>query len=195
MTKISATLLLVLLPAIILLCTGGCSQKPTDTTAEPLPWIEYGGQFNTRDLDRAQEEIPFPILLPTYIPDKRKDIPPPSIKGILKEFQIKDDVEVDILYTVDLGLEVFGEEVFGTIMITESNHHISLGDTEVNPDLESIEIRNKIVVKAEYIGKYERNTEFYYSFNHEDIYYIVVIGGLTNEEAFKVVESMIKQLQ
>jgi hypothetical protein len=195
MIKLSIKLLLALFSITILLCAINCDQKSNDKPPESLPWVEDHGLFYTRDIVRAQEEIPFPILLPTYTPDKRKNMPPPSIRGPLKKFQIKDDVEINILYEVYLELEIFGEEVSGIIWITETNHHLSFGDPELNPDLELIEVHNKRVIVSENIGKFERDTQFGYSFNHDNVYYIVEISVLTKDEAYKVVESMIKQLE
>ena len=81
MTKKLTVICLVLL-GVIILGAGSCSQtlpanpapNSSDTPPKPLPWAEAYGRFYTRDLARAQEEIPFPIILPSYVPDKRTDI-------------------------------------------------------------------------------------------------------------------------
>ena len=55
---------------LIALPLSGCTQIQPDNNQETFSWIEYDdiGLFVTTDLARAQDEIPFNILVPTYIP-------------------------------------------------------------------------------------------------------------------------------
>ena len=192
-TPRKATLLVLF--SVIILGVGCYSQTPPTTPApnpsvtppKPLPWEETYGRFYTKDLTRAQEEIPFPIILPSYVPDKRKDAPPPDIIGPLTEFRDDNDIGVDIKYLLYLG-----DEILGQIIIKQSNRHISLGDPQLNPELEKIEIDGKWVIKTK--DSFAPN-ESWFSFNLENVYFLVYFQGLPTEEAIKIVESMIKQIE
>ena len=161
--------------------------SPSATISETPFWIEYEGLFHTLDLVRAQKEIPFTIILPTYFPDdsRRKT---PSIIGPLKEFQQNDKIEVKVMYDLYPG-----ENLSGIIIIYETNYISSLGDPELNPELERVEIGGLSVLKTKDDWSSERDA--YYSFNSNDIYYNVEIHGLPNEESHKIVESIITQLK
>ena len=198
MTKLFDTMLLVLICFIIALSAGGCRQtppSPASPTPNPsvappksLPWAEMYGRFYTRDLARAQEEIPFRIILPSYVPDKRKDAPPPGIDGPLRGYQYDDEVEIHVLYHVDLG-----GEVLGTIQISESNYPVLPGDPKLNPKYEAIEIRDKRLIKTE--GNFSLGPGFFFFFDDSSIYFVVELYYFSYEEAIKIVESMITQIE
>ena len=135
---------------------------------------------------RAQKEIPFPIVLPSYVPDERTDAPPPDITGPLREYHYDDKVKVDILYIVDLG-----SEIPGIIEISESNYPVLPGDPELNPDLEPIEICGKKVIKTE--GNYSQGLGVIFYFNQNEIYFVAGVYNFTAGEAVKVVESILEQ--
>ena len=150
-------------------------------------WEENENRFNTNDLARAQKEIPFTIILPTYFPeDSRKKIP--DIEGPLSQFQQDDKIEVRIMYDLYPG-----DNLSGIIIIDETNYASSLGDPELNPELERKIIEGISVVKTK--DDWSPGRDAYYSFNSKDIYYNVETHGITNEESFKIVESMIKQIK
>ena len=182
MVKLLKTAWLALLSVIILSMGFSCQVSP-----ETLPWEVSGGQFYTRDLARAQKEIPFPIVLPSYVPDKRTDAPPPGITGPLREYQYNDKVKVDILYIVDLG-----SEILGIIDISEHNYLIIPGDPELNPDLEPIEICGKEVIKTE--GDYSQGPGVVFYFSQDNIYFVVGVYNFTAEEAVKIIVSILEQL-
>ncbi len=169
------------LVGVIILGEAGCAKTPP----EPLPWEEDHGRFYTLDLARAQEEIPFPIVLPDYVPDRRKDAPPPTITGPLRGYQYDDKVKIRVMYGVDLG-----GKVFGMIEISESDYPILPPDPDLNPGYETVDIRGKRVLKRE--GDWAPGTKVVFYFNHEGIYYIVDVYDFPAEEAVKIVESMIE---
>jgi hypothetical protein len=175
---------------LLLIILTGCpaTTQPTFPPPETLPWEEFDGQFYTRDLARAQEEIPFPIVLPSYVPDVRTDAPPPSITGPLKEYQHENKVEIEILYIVDLG-----SEIHGIIQINESNYSILPGDPELNPDLEPIEICGKEVIKTE--GNFSQGPGVIFFFIQESIYFYVGVYNFTSEDEVKIVESLIQPIE
>ena len=65
----------------------GCSSQPK--------WIEYEGQFATKDFKKAQDEIPFTIIMPTYLPYSQQDESIADIQGPLKEYQ-GDEIETKV---------------------------------------------------------------------------------------------------
>ena len=180
------TLLLKVTPLILLsvmMLSIGCdTHTPPDRT---LPWEEYHGQFNTLDLARAQEEIPFPIVLPSYIPDKRQNPPPPNIRGPLGEFQYNDKVQIEVYYSVD-----FGGETYVTILIEESNYPVLPPDPKLNPGFEVMEIRGKEIITKE--GNFSPGPGVVFFFSQDQIYFVVHIYNLPTEEATKVVDSMLE---
>jgi hypothetical protein len=180
MMKLLKAAWLVLLSVIILNMNFGCQVSP-----ETLPWEEYNGQFCTLDLARAQEEIPFTIILPSYIPDEQTAPPLPDITGPLREYQCDDKVKVEILYIVDLG-----NETFGIIEIEENNYPVLPGDPELNPDLERIEICGREVIKTE--GNFSQGPGAIFFFSQDNIYFVTGLYNFPTEEALKVLESMLE---
>jgi hypothetical protein len=183
MKKSLKTAWLALLSVIILSMCFGCQESSVT-----LPWEEFNGQFYTRDLVRAQAEIPFTIVLPSYVPDERTDAPPPGITGPLTEYQYDDRVKVEILYLVDLG-----NEILGTIEIEEANYPVLPGDPELNPDLERIELCGKEVIKTE--GNFSQGLGVIFFFSRDNIYFVAGVYDFPAEEAIKIVESMIEQIE
>ena len=149
-------------------------------------WIESQGRFFTDDLARAQAKIPFTILLPTYFPDNTDHVPP-MIDGPLDSNDNR--IEVNIKYLLYLS-----DGISCPVIISESNYPSSLGDPELNPDLELIEIDGKQVIKTK--DNFSPEDEgAYFSFKIEDIYIVVETRYLPVEEAKKIVESMIQPME
>jgi hypothetical protein len=173
----------------------GCSQMhpiisstsdvTSNTSNTTLPWIEYQGHYYTKNLEKAQRETPFPILLPSYLPNMEHKVYLPDIDGPLKQNQ-KGGIEINITYNLKLGSKP------GILIIHESTNSSSLGDVDLNPDLEQIKIQGISVVKTR--DDWSPDTDAYYSFNSNNIYYTVETHYLQNDESNKIVESMIKQL-
>ena len=149
--------------------------------------MEGQGQFCTNDLARAQAEIPFTILLPTYIPDERQDALLPQIEGPLRTSDDDNEVEVIVRYAVYLDSDITGH-----IFIRERNSTLLPPDPELNPDYEYLDIRGKRLVKTE--GNFPLGSGIIFYFSHDNIYFVVETYNLSAEEALKVVESMIDQL-
>jgi hypothetical protein len=190
-------LIWVLLLSICMVFFCGCSQiNPINNTTSTLPsttlnetvqWMEYQGRFYTKDLERAQKEIPFNILLPTYLPNMKQNTYLPDIDGPLCQSQM-DGVTVNIIYKLNPG---HGNPEI--LIIHESDNSMSLGELEVNPDLEQVEIQGISVVKTK--DNWSPDTDVYFSFNSQSIFYIVETHYVSNEESYKIVESMIRQLK
>lgn len=174
MKKIIVPILSVILTCLI--ATSGCADKTR------LPWEESYGRFYTKDIARAQKEIPFPILLPTYVPNEQKGSSLPQVTGPLRAYQYDGEIEINILYLVNLD-----SGVVGTIDINESNYPVLPGDPKINPGLESMEINGEIVIR-------EGNPpdSIYYYFNQNSVYFVVIFYDFPSDEALKVIESMVK---
>jgi hypothetical protein len=198
--------LLLLIPVLFyaLIINSGCT-----TASNSLFWTEYQGElvthypagtpasteyqrrFATNDLAKAQKEIPFEIVLPTYIPGKEHNRQmvidgPLDSEGTTVEIRIKYDVDI-------------GDPKAAMILITETNKNISLGDIQLDPDLEVINIAEFEVTKSK--DGFSK-TDTYFSFNHNDVYYLVEMSLFENNNSFKIdeesliiVESLINQLK
>ena len=174
---------LALLCAFILVIFSGCSVQ-----SEPLFWEEAYGQFYTNDLDRAQAEIPFTILLPTCIPGEQQDSLLPQIEGTLHTDDNEDEVEVIVRYVVYLSGDITGH-----VFVTERNSPFLPPDPEFNPDYEYLEIGGKNLVRTE--GNFPLGPGIIYYFSHDPIYFFVETYNIPAEEAMKIVESMIEQIE
>ncbi len=190
-------LILLILLCFIILLYHGCRVEtgsdntspstPSSTANEPIYWTEQEGRFYTNDLPRAQAETPFPIVLPTYIPDKRQDTPP-GIDGSLRPYGKDGEIEVRIRYAIYIS-----REVTGYMIITESNYPYFREDPETNPELERIEIEGISVVKTK--DDWSPGSDAYYGFNSNNIFYFVETHNLSNKESNKIVESMLAQIK
>ena len=149
--------------------------------------MEHEGHFYTTDIARAQKEVPFPILLPTYFPDTTQTIVP-EIDGPLNKFHGDNKIEIHINYIISLG-----QELFAIVTITEANFTYLLGDPKLNPELEQVEIEGIHVIKTR--DDWAPGSPKYYSFNSNNVFYVVETHYLTTEESNKIVESMLKQIK
>lgn len=186
-------LILVVLWIVFFGSLYGCSHTnpngyeiPSETSSGILPWVEYEGRFYTKDLERAQQEIPFSLLLPAYLPETGNGPYSPDINGPLRQTQ-NPNIMVEIKY--DLGGE---SKTLKIVIIKEANVSYSLPDPALNPQLEQIEILGVSVVKTR--EDWSPDTDVYYSFNFEGIYYFIETHNLPNIEVYTMVESMIGQL-
>lgn len=158
---------------------------PPSSANEVLYWAEVQGRFYTKNLTRAQEEIPFSIAIPGYLPGKPKNTLLPDIAGPLKEYQQDPEVRIHILYVIDLG-----NEARGTIEIEESNFPVIPPDPKLNSIVEHVRIAGETVVK---VSDNPESLQFF--FNRNGIYIFVESHNLADEEVLKVVESMIQQTE
>ena len=174
---------IIILIFIVTILFSGC-KSPIVTPY----WEENENRFNTNDLVRARKEIPFPIILPTYLPKNNPKKVFPDIEGPLSQFQDENKIEIIIRYGLDVGYYLPG-----AIMIYERNFTSSLGKPGLDPELESIEIEGILVVKTK--DDFSAGFDAYYNFNSNNIFYRVETHGVPNEESKKIVESMVKQLK
>lgn len=174
----------------------GCSINPENsvTSSDPdessnsLYWATENGIFYTKDLARAQQEIPYKIILPDYFPGVQ-GVLLPNIKGPLRGNTIHGGKEVEIYYTPKPN-----DDDSPLIRIFETDQDFSLGDPQLDPTLEKITIQNMQVLKrkGEDFGIGQSNN---FSFNANGVYFVVEIYGYPENEAIKIIESMIKQME
>lgn len=177
--------------SIIVLGTGSCSQKITSfsnqnsptASLELLPWIEEHGRFYTKDVARAQKEIPFTIILPKYIPSKSNDKLLPELNGPLMGYQKDNEVQIEILYVY---INDKDNEVPAHIKILESNYPSLPPDPKLNPGVNVIEMRGKSVFKE---GNASDST---FWFHQNKIWYVMIFRNIPDNEALKVIKSMIE---
>ncbi|MFC1974087.1 hypothetical protein ACFLU2_01885 [Chloroflexota bacterium] len=181
--------LVIVLAVVVLTMLLGCNSKEQE-----LFWaeIEEWGQFSTNNLERAQNEVPFRITIPTYLPDKISKYP--EIKGSLLEQWSEKNAFLEIIYR---HTEDFWE---GIIWIEEYNFPMRGPDPELNPGYSYVEIAGIDVIETEHnLTTYESDGEmgvlwgYRFYWNQENIYFVASIYGYEHSEAIKVVKSMIRQ--
>ncbi|GEM_PF-5287248 len=186
MTQLARVVLLALI-AVIVLSTACSGQPAASPTAEPLPWGVFAGQYSTRDVVRAQQEVPFRIVLPTFIP--RSNAPPlPGITGPLRAYQEAGRAYVEIIYLVDVG-----GSTSGVVWIQEYNYPVRPADPKQDSRYQYVDVGGRTLIKTE--GNLQLGPGVIFYFNHDNVYYEVEVSNFSYEEAVKVVESMVKQLQ
>ncbi len=177
---------------ILLLCTCmyGCSSKETDVCVK----------FRTYNLESAQKVVPFTLIVPTYLPSNLPENP--LITGPLRgDCSENNEIKVDILYRSDIIQDSSNRTHVDFIRIYECNYPFDIGDPALNPDIEVIEIDGVEVEETGhdqgFFGPEGAFTfaSYAYSWNYRGIYFVVEMNGYDHNEAVKVVESMIQQMQ
>ncbi|MFC2049789.1 hypothetical protein ACFLTN_01255 [Chloroflexota bacterium] len=174
--KISLNFILSIILVVLIVLLQGCN----------LEKKEMVDKFYTHDLVKAQAKIPFPIIIPTYFPGNAKQISLPAIEGIINKEN--NNIEVHIRYALYLNSGAPSD-----IDITESNHLFRLGDPKLNSQLVSTEILGRQVVMEEFNHPLGPSSAF--SFKSENIYFVVGLLNFPSDEATKIVESMIEQIE
>jgi len=153
-------------------------------------WIEDRGVFFTNDIARAQTEIPFRIVLPSYFPAGSGGLW--RIVGPLKSSQAQ----------LEKGIEIGATYIFGTdrtnswsIRVTEWDYPVTSGDPKLNPGLEVTELHGTVVTFT--TKEHVPWGPWYYSFSKNRVWFEVVFNvnpdiEVPFEEQLKVVESMLR---
>jgi hypothetical protein len=167
----------------------GVSPSPTASLNESY-WFEFNGRFSTYNLAKAQKEIPFPIIIPTYLPDERPQKPFPLIDGPLSNSRDDNKINVYIEYSLSLG-----GNTIGYLNIEENNYPIIPEDPELNPDYEYIVILGKKLIKTEANVGLGPGVIYFLNLNDQGVHWYIQAYNFSEDEAYKIVESMIKQLE
>jgi len=167
------------------------SEGKTSTESPDFYWeTDVYGDFHTNSWEKAQEQIPFDLVIPSYLPtdiDKK-----PYIKAPLKSNA--NEVTVLIKYrSVD---EMSGN----SIHIDEFNGKASPGDPSLNPGLTEKEIAGVQIIESEHTIRYKPPSGdavgvqgFVFLWQQKDVFLDVGIYGYEYDEAVKIIESLIQQ--
>lgn len=180
---------------VMLLCISisGCMSEVTDTQIlegtnndAQTPSIIYQfidpeRHFNTDDINLAQQEIPFTIIVPSYIPecfgtDYLYEITGPYIDDY------SDNIEVKIRYDKgDYEIHISEQSRKITIMPNE----------ELEPVYYEISGTEVLRQSAHWISSSGTRNGLSFSWNPDGLTFRVVTFNVSEEDTMKIVESMI----
>lgn len=191
MFKFFYRLKLVFLTVILVVASLVCCDSESE---EPLWQIDEYGRFYTQDFSRAQEEVPFQIIAPSYLPQNIST--PPNIVGPMEGTHWTLDEEGEL--TVILEYNAGENSTKGLITIYEYNYPVVPPDPQLNEDYKAFNIGDTEVVICEHNngiltpdGIIE-HPGFLFMWNKDNLYFEVGIYHYDHDEAVKVIESMIE---
>jgi hypothetical protein len=168
--------------------SSACSSKNAIPTNTKYWFTLTPEDFQTNDQARAQEQIPFVIILPTYLPVDVSDVP--TIRGQLKDTVAKENIHVYLFYVEKIGRT-------DTITIEESYNliqRIPVGKNSVLYSINGVEILKEdfeIIAIFPDGAKGKPIPMFQFTWNSNGNHFEVKIQNHTIDESKKVVESMI----
>jgi hypothetical protein len=151
-------------------------EKAVMSTFFSSTWIEDNGRFTTYNVARAQEHVPFKIILPTYLPNKNNKQAIPRFSGKINPSRL-EPITIEIIYPIQL-LDI--------IFIYEQ-YRIQFAETIRRDDFEIVDINGKQVMKN------KNNNVFY--FESTDASIRVNSVNIPRDDVLRVVESMINQIK
>ena len=176
---------LLFLSLIILISTSTCAGKIQESSVPSTYWhIDFDGVIMTNDLQRLQEEIPFTILIPDYLPDEFKNHTP------------------DFRYSTSSSVFSDAISVFVIYATIESPHSIDI--KEYIPGIEYtieapvwIDIKGLKVAEWSWKKPLSVQEELMQDVNHyqwisDSVYFSVYVYSYSQDEARKIIESIIK---
>jgi len=182
--------MLLMVAVMLAACLLGCS-----CGHEHLAWEtdNMRGMFYTYDLERAQSEMPFKIILPTYLPDNMREYP--YLEGTLKHGVSADEPEVRVIIQEVEAWKGGGIEIY------ERNYTMLPPSTEDNPELFYIDIEG-IQVLVHKLGLSQGSPEktsttqgWRFWWRQGSIYFEASVYQYDWGTATKMIESMIQQMQ
>lgn len=167
----------------------GCSNT---TTHESFWYVDEYNAFHTNDIEKAQNEIPFKIIIPEYLPDT---IPPEPymIAGPIKGVVPDDETEIMISFPTNsegdylVNISEMNRNYTTSLSSGVENSLIDIGGFEV------LEFNSGYYLTSPE-GDSRYVTAIEYEWNADNKHYSVRVSGYGKEEAVKIVESMIDQL-
>lgn len=136
--------------------------------------VKINRHYETNDLARAQEQVPFSIVLPVEMPMVQDKQPAPIFRGTIER---SEDSKVDVHIYLATGAT-------GIMAITESNYPTSQSYSEFDSGSKWTEIGGAQVLK----GK-----DGALAFQLGNVYFIVQAYDVADEEVAKFAESLIRQ--
>ncbi|MBM3157917.1 MAG: hypothetical protein FJ004_11630 [Chloroflexi bacterium] len=167
----------------------GCGSDDNNTSDVHTYWFtDPPSRFHTNDIERAQKEIPFPILLPNYLPSDLVSLP--LIEGPIKGTYPDDEVSIRVTYQERRGSYLLViKEAKGTVVVhpaPESEFsYLDINGTQV------LEVRTE--GRSFSSSGLETHPILEFSWNRKGIFFNVIVFNNDHEEAVRVVESMIQQ--
>lgn len=183
----SSSLLLGLL--ILILVAFSCDDDNlTDT--DYIWYVDNNGKFYTTDIERAQKEVNFKIIVPSYLPDGMVDAP--LVKGPQGAQSPDNKVELKIEYHQSKGSSA------KSIYITELNYSVFPPEsgckaTEIG-GLQCVEGEADMASYLPDGGQIPIHGTAFWC-NKNGIYLEIAVYGYDRSEAVKVVESIIEQIE
>lgn len=178
--------MIMILSAIYLL---GCGSESQDL---PLR-VGESGRFYTQDINKAQKEIPFQIVVPSYLPANLPTLP--DIVGVSQ--QTVSGSPGEGRSTLGLRYGAGNKNMEGLIEIHEWDFPVVPLDPNLNEGYVTILIREIEVVQVEHIktqlasdGTID-HPGFVFSWNQNSVYFEARIYHYDYDEAVKIVASMI----
>jgi hypothetical protein len=184
--KLDRGIMLLMAIALLTACLFGCGSG-----SKELLWDtdRATGMFYTYDVERAQKEISFHIILPDYLPTDLGQYP--YVEGTLKDAWPADRLQVRIVYQVPEPGN------YAVIEIYEHNYEVIPPSSEENPQLFYIELGGIEVLVGPNdlpLAPYTDITLIHgwdFWWNREATYFEVGAYGYDWETTSKIVESMI----
>jgi hypothetical protein len=189
----------ILLVLGLLLFSGVLSCKSPDNEQQwvnEIEWVREGLRFVSRDLEAAQEHIPFTIVLPSYLPDgvDRQ----PWIEGAfldaypeLQDLYPKDSAEVIVVY------HNAESDVRVAIMVTEKNIRVEPPRPGSDSRYAYVTVGECQVVEHEFVlpgaDQHSELSGFTFWWRQADVSFKAKVLSYDHDEAIKVIESMIEQ--
>ena len=146
--------------------------------------------FHTNDVERAQKEIPFIIILPTYIPD---DIPsyPYMIEGPVRGTYPEDEIGIIVSYIANYvdGPTVYIKELNRVVVVYPPPNseaiYLDVGGIQI------LEHKTSILEVSHSSGS-ENVPGFSYTWNRDEISFDVGVYRFDRDDARRIIESMIR---
>jgi hypothetical protein len=177
--NITLTILGLVFLALLPLSCGADSENKTVYIKDP------NGYFHTNNIQRAQKEIPFTIITPTYLPD---------IFGSNYPYQIDGPVKADKYHEVEVTISYVKDNI--TIYITEYNITRIMSPTkELNPVYLDIAGTRVLRQMAQQMSSTNITEGLIFDWIQNRLTFSVETYSISENESLKVVESMISQIK
>ena len=186
------TVVVILIGAYLGVALAACKSPAQGETTPPTYWVEtQGGIIQTNDLERLQKEVPFAIVLPTFLPgDAVKSQHPEFV--MVRASDLADYVEVRIFYR---QMESPGDRLI------EIDEYSSPREWVPNEEMENayvtfsgiqvLEEKTEVSTLEDPIKMVEA---IYYMWNQAGTGFTVYVVGFEDTEARTIVRSLIEQM-
>ena len=181
-TKLNLSLRFIIGVFILAILLQSCGN---DTEGKKTWFRDPNGSIHTKDVKIVQPEIPFTIVIPSYLP---------SILGTDYSWGIIGPIKYN--YTKEIEVQIGYFEEPHQIYISERNVMQVMEPTkELNPVYLDIAGVNVLREKAQMAGSTGITEGLSFDWNQNGLSFTVKVFSINEEEGIKVVESMIKQTQ